>query len=94
MKITMIDTVLEGGEVRTTANIVIGLEEFEKIAATEYDKKRILTERIAKKVASEIADEYLEKNRALILEAVDIDQVIKGIQFKAINDFAKPGHIG
>lgn len=93
MKIEFTEIKTDGRAVELIAQIIFPLSEFEKAGDNTYERRRIF-DKITEKITDQIASEYLEAKRSELLAAVDMDQVTKGIQFKVINEFAKPGNVG
>jgi hypothetical protein len=56
-----------------------------------YDKRRAITEMVANKIASAVAEEYLKQHKADIMNAVNADDIYKGVQLKIVEGFSLQG---
>ncbi len=93
MKIEFTQIKTDGHAVELVAQIIFPLEEFEKAGNNTYERKALFNQ-VRDKITEIIAAEYIEAKRNDILTEIDLDQIVKGVQFKTINEFAKPGSVG
>ncbi len=89
MEIKITEAKVEGNYVSAIATFHSTLIEIEALSQLDrYSAKAKMAEKVAEKIAEKIACEYLKNNKAAIMELVDVDKLVKGIQLKIVEGFS------
>ena len=89
MEIKITEAKIEGNYVSAIATFHSTLVEIESLGQIDrYSAKAKLAEMVAQKIADRIADEYITANKAAIMNGIDTNNIINGIQVKIVEGFS------
>lgn len=86
MKLVVNEAVVVGQDVDLILHITATSQELSQTAANY--SKRPLTEKIEEQISVAIAKEYLDKNKAKIMEGIDINKILDGVKLKIVEGFS------
>lgn len=89
MEIKITEAKIEGNFVSALATFHSTLVEIEALGQVDgYSAKTEMAEKVVEKIADRIAEEYITANKSAIMENIDIDKIVKGVQLKVVEGFS------
>lgn len=87
MKVKVTSSYLDDEDIKMVIDVEATRSELEKCGSNGHYSKP-LAENISEKIAEAVAKEWLELHKVEVMNGIDIDKIISGVQLKIVEGFS------